>query len=156
MSELVLQSVRALLSERGVDFDELEHAAVKTSAEAAAARGMSTAQGAKSLLFKVDDWFGVFVLAGDRSLHSLLLRRRFGARRTRFANPEELDRLAGVQPGAMPPFGRPIFELPLYAEPSVLEPERIGFTAGLRTRSILLASADWRAAAEPEIFPFAR
>ncbi len=156
MSRTVLEAIRAYLAASGVAFEELEHVEVRTSAEAAAARGWPLERGAKALVFKVDGEFGVYVLSGSRSLHSRLLRRHRGARRTRFATAEELFRLTGVEPGAVPPFGRPIFDLPLYADPSLLTEQRIGFTPGLRTRSILMSSADWRAVARPEIFPFSR
>lgn len=152
----VLAAIRAHLSKCGVPFEEVEHASVRTAAEAAAVRGWPLERGAKALVFKVDGRFGVFVMSGDRSLASRLVRRHLGASRTRFATREELARLTGVEPGAVPPFGRPIFDLPLYADPSVLEQEEIGFTAGVRTRSILIASADWRRAAEPELFRFTR
>lgn len=156
MSRRILDAVRAHLEAAGVPFEELEHAEVRTSAEAAAARGWPLERGAKALVFKVDGRFGVYVMSGSRSMHSRLVRRHLGASRTRFATPEELDRLTGVEPGAVPPFGRPIFDLPLYADPSVLEQERIGFTAGVRTRSILMSSADWQRVARPRIFTFAR
>ena len=154
MDRRILDTVRALLGERGVAFEEIEHPEVRTAAEAAAARGWPRERGAKALVFKVDGRFGVYVMSGSRRMRSRLVRRHQRARRTRFATEPELARLTGVEPGAVPPFGRPIFDLPLYADPSVLVPERIGFTAGLRTVSILLSSADWRAVARPEIFTF--
>lgn len=156
MSRLVLAAVRAYLADCGVPFEELEHAEVRTAEEAAAARGWPLERGAKSLVFKVDGRFGVYVMSGSRRLQSRLVRRHLGASRTRFATADELARLTELEPGAVPPFGRPIFDLPLYADPSVIEQERIGFTAGVRTLSILMSSADWRAAAQPEIFAFTR
>ncbi len=156
MSRRVLEAVRTLLTDSGVPFEELEHAEVRTSEEAAAARGWPLERGAKALVFKVDGRFGVYVMSGSRSMQSRLVRHHLKARRTRFATPEELAELTGVEPGAVPPFGRPIFDLPLYADPSVLEQQKIGFTAGVRTLSILMASADWRAVARPEVFTFTR
>ncbi len=152
----VLETVRALLRRNQIAFEEIEHPRVETSEEAAAARHMSVRQGAKSLLFKTDDRFGVFVLSGARALESRRIRKWLAARRTRFADLEELARLTGLEPGAVPPFGRPVFDLPIFADPSVLEPERIAFTAGLHTLSIVVASRDWQRVAKPEVFPFTR
>jgi Ala-tRNA(Pro) deacylase len=156
MSEAVLRAIREHLAGSGVAFEEFEHREVRTAEEAAAVRGWPLDRGAKSILFKVDGAFGIYVMSGGRAMHSRLVRRHLGASRTRFANAEELAALTGVLPGAVPPFGRPIFDLPLYADPSLFEQERIGFTAGVRTVSILLRSEDWRRAAAPEVFPFSR
>ena len=156
VSRELLHSIRALLTQAGVDFEELEHETVRTAAEAATARGSALAEGAKSLLFKAGDRFGIYVMSADRSMHSLQVRRHLGVRRTRFADPEELERLVGAPPGAVPPFGRPVVDLPLYADPSVLVPERIAFTAGVREISMRLRGDDWRRVASPEIFSFSR
>ena len=155
MTDGVLTAVRSLLAARGVPFEEIEHEEVRTARQAAAARGMALEQGAKSLLLKVDDRFAVFVLGGGSELRSRLLRRHLGAHRTRFADRDELLALTGVEPGAMPPFGRPIFDLPLYADTRLAEQERIGFTAGSRTRSFVVATRDWLDVARPDVFRFA-
>lgn len=154
--QAVLMAIREHLARSGSPFEEFEHREVRTAEEAAAVRNWPLDRGAKSILFKVDGTFGIYVMSGGRALDSRLVRRHLGASRTRFANAEELADLTGVLPGAVPPFGRPIFDLPLYADPSLLEQERIGFTAGVRTVSILLGSRDWLTAAAPEIFEFSR
>jgi prolyl-tRNA editing enzyme YbaK/EbsC (Cys-tRNA(Pro) deacylase) len=64
----------------------------------------------------------------------------------RFATPEELRALTGLVPGCVPPFGRPILDLPLYVDESVLANDRIAFNAGLLTESFIMATADWRRA----------
>lgn len=156
MSQSVLTAIRRHLTRSGVSFEEFEHREVRTAEEAAAVRGWPIDRGAKSLLFKADGVFGIYVMSGGRAMHSRLVRRHLGASRTRFANAEELASLTGVLPGAVPPFGRPIFDLPLYADPSLFEQDRIGFTAGVRTVSILLGSRDWLRAAAPEVFEFSR
>ena len=57
MSVDVLSAVRARLTAREVPFEEIEHGEVRTAEEAAAARGLPLEQGAKSLVFKIDDRF---------------------------------------------------------------------------------------------------
>lgn len=156
MSERVLEAIRELLAAEGVDWEELEHPPVSSVEEAAAARGLPEEMGAKSLVMKTDDVFRLFVLSGALAMRSRLVRKRLGVRRTRFATAAELFELTGVRPGAVPPFGRPVLPLELYADPALLDNERIAFTPGVRNRSILLAAADWRRVARPEVFRFGR
>ena len=60
------------------------------------------------------------------------------------------------EPGAVPPFGRPILPLDLFVDPDLLEHERIAFTPGVHTVSIIVASDDYRRLAGPEVFSFRR
>lgn len=152
----VLASIRRLLDEAAVDYDEAEHAPVTTAEEAAAARGCPIEIGAKSIVLKTDEVFRLFVLSGGAALRSRLIRKRLGARRTRFATAEELRQLTSLAPGAVPPFGRPILPLELFADPGLLEHERIAFTPGVHTVSIIMLSADYRRLAAPQVFVFSR
>jgi prolyl-tRNA editing enzyme YbaK/EbsC (Cys-tRNA(Pro) deacylase) len=112
--------------------------------------------GAKSIVLKTDDTYRLFVLSGAAALASSAIRRRLGARRTRFATAAELGRLTGLRPGAVPPFGRPVLPLDLFVDRALLRQERIAFTPGIRTASIVMAAEDYRRLAEPDIFPFSR
>ena len=152
----VLEAIRDLLRTSSVAWEEIAHEPVGTSEEAAAARGCPLRMGAKSIVFKTDDRFGLFVLSAAVELRSRSVRRHLMVRRTRFATPAELMELAGVPPGAVPPFGEPILALPLFVDPSLLENERIAFTAGVRDRSIVLGLDDYLRVARPELFTFSR
>lgn len=156
MSPEIVDRIRHLLDSAGVPYEEAEHAHVRTAQEAARARGCPVEIGAKSIVLKTDDAFRLFVLSGASPLRSRLIRRHLGVRRTRFATPEELEQLTGVLPGAVPPFGRPILPLDLYVDPGLLEHDRIAFTPGVHTSSIIMPSADYLRLAEPEIFRFSR
>jgi Ala-tRNA(Pro) deacylase len=152
----VLHAIRALLRQAGVPFSEAHHEPTFTSEQSAAARGESTRIGGKSLVLKVDGEFGIYVLSAHLQLHSRQLRKQRGARRYRFATTEELQDLTGLVPGCVPPFGPPILDLPLFADPSVLANQRIAFNAGSLTDSVIMATTDWQALARPEWFPFSR
>ena len=67
----------------------------------------------------------------------------------RFATSEELLELTGLVPGSVPPFGRPLLDLELLADVSVLRHPRIAFNAGALTESIIMSTADWMAVAKP-------
>jgi Ala-tRNA(Pro) deacylase len=151
---MLLDHIRAWLTREGVTFREVHHAPTRTSEESAKARGEELRVGGKALLVKVDDDFRLFVLSADRKLDSAAIRQHFGAKKTRFATPEELMQLTGVAPGSVPPFGEPIMPLPLFADPSVFENKRIAFNAGSLTDSIVMPIEDYRRLAGPEVFRF--
>ena len=153
MSHPVHQAIRQLLVANRVSFEEIAHRPVFTAREAAEARGCPTEIGAKSIVLKTDDVFRLFVLSGASSLRSRLIRKQLGVRRTRFATAEELLRIAGVEPGAVPPFGEPVLPLEIYADPGLLRHERIAFTPGVHTASIMMRSQDWKVIARPTVFP---
>jgi Ala-tRNA(Pro) deacylase len=152
---MLLHKIREWLSAEGVLLREVHHEPTRTSEDSARARGEQLRVGGKALLIKVDDTFRLFVLSADRKLDSAAIKRRFSARKTRFATPEELMELTRLVPGAVPPFGSPILPFPLYVDPSVFENERIAFNAGSLTDSIVIATSDYRRIAAPEVFAFA-
>ncbi len=156
-SRPVLDAIRRLFAEHGVTYRELEHAATPTSEDSARERGEPLSVGAKALLMKVDDTFAVFVLPADRKLDSQAVKKALSAKKLRFATGEELLELTGLTPGSLPPFGRPIFPLTLYADELVgVEHGRVAFNAGLLTRSMILATGDWERVAKPQRFVFSK
>jgi prolyl-tRNA editing enzyme YbaK/EbsC (Cys-tRNA(Pro) deacylase) len=144
-----LDRIRALLDAHGVPYREAHHAPTRTSEESAAARGEPMEIGGKALLVKVDDTFALFVLSAALQLSSRRIRKELGARRTRFATPEELHAMTGLVPGCVPPFGRPILPFDLYVDRSIVENDRIAFNAGSLTDSMILAREDWQRVAAP-------
>jgi len=85
-----------------------------------------------------------------RRLDSAKIKKALGAKRTRFATPEELHDLTGLVSGAVPPFGEPILSLPLYLDASILANDRIAFNAGSLTDSIIMSVDDYRRVASIE------
>jgi prolyl-tRNA editing enzyme YbaK/EbsC (Cys-tRNA(Pro) deacylase) len=153
--ETLLNKIRAWLTAEGVSFREVHHEPTRTSEDSARARGEKLRVGGKALLIKVDDVYRLFVLSADRKLDSAAVKRRFSARKMRFATPEELAELTGLAPGSVPPFGQPLLPFPLYVDPSVFENERVAFNAGSLTDSIVMAASDYRRVAGAEVFAFA-
>ena len=143
MSE-VLARVRDFLRASGVAFVEKHHQPTFTSEQSAQARGEPLRVGAKALVVKVDEAFRIFVLPADRKLDSAAVKRHFSARKLRFANAAELLHLTGLVPGSVPPFGPPIFDLPLTADLALLDNEKVAFNAGSLTDSIIMAAADYQ------------
>ena len=112
--------------------------------------------GGKALLLKVGDSFGLFVLSAASKLDSGALKKHFKAKKTRFANGEELDELTGLEPGSVPPFGPPLFELPLYVDRALLANDRIAFNAGSLETSVVMGMQDYLALAKPEVIDFSK
>jgi prolyl-tRNA editing enzyme YbaK/EbsC (Cys-tRNA(Pro) deacylase) len=153
---MVLDRIRGWLAQEGVAFREVHHGPTRTSEESAAARGEELRVGGKALLLKVDETFRLFVMSAARKLDSGAIKKRFGAKKIRFATPEELMELTGLVPGSVPPFGAPILPFPLYVDPSVLENDRVAFNAGSLTDSIVMPIRDYERLATPvEVFSFA-
>ncbi len=152
----VLDGIRALLTAEGVAFVEKQHAPTLTSEESARARGESLSIGAKALVVKTDDAYRLFVLPADRKLDSQAVKRHFGVKKLRFADPAELHELTGLVPGSVPPFGPPILPLPLYADPALEANEKLAFNAGSLTNSIIMSAADYRRVAGAEWFSFSQ
>jgi Ala-tRNA(Pro) deacylase len=151
----IVEAIYEWLHREAIVFREVHHGPTRTSEESALARGEELRIGGKALLIKVDADFRLFVLSADRKLDSAAIRNHFQAKKTRFASPEELLQMTGLVPGSVPPFGAPILPVPLYADPSVFENERIAFNAGSLTDSVIMGIDDYRRLARPEVFSFA-
>ena len=157
MVQDVLSRVRDLLRSAELPFRETQHAATHTSAESAAARNQDLSLGAKALVLRVDDDFALFVLRADRRLDSAAVKKGLGAKRLRFATPEELHELTALVVGAVPPFGEPILPFKLYADISLSTAgTQIAFNAGSLTDSIAMSVAHWQRVAQPTWLEFAK
>lgn len=151
----ILEKIREMLNEAGVDYRHVHHDPVKTSEQAAEVRGEPLSIGGKALVVKVDELFRLFVLSAALRLDSVAVRKRFGSRRIRFASAPELLQLTGLVPGSVPPFGEPILPLQLCVDPSVLSNDRIAFNAGSLTDSLIMRTDDYHALSGGEVFPIA-
>ena len=140
----VQASILAHLDGNGVEYRLLHHEATRTSEDSARVRGESMEIGGKSLVLKAADRFIVLVISAALRAQSKGLRKALGVKRLRFANPDELLALTGCVPGCVPPFGRPIVDLPLLVDASILRNERIAFNAGSLTDSVIMARPDWQ------------
>ncbi len=149
-------SIRAHLDGLHIPYRHLTHGPTLTSEESARARGEPIEVGAKALLIKVDDAFVLLVLSAALKLDSAAVKRRLGARSSRFASREELLHLTGLVPGSVPPFGPPILPFDLYIDSNLPGLPRVAFNCASLTESLILATPDYvRAAAPRDIFPFA-
>ena len=150
MNESAFERVESLLKRHGIHFDVLRHVPVFTSEEAAAVRGVPLATGAKALICKVDSRFVMLVIPADRKLDSKQVRQALAIRALRFGSADELRKLTGLAPGAIPPFGS-LFGIPTYCDSRLADQERINFNAGDHAISVSMRCADYSAVERPTI-----
>lgn len=152
----ILQKIKDFLDENSIEFKAMHHEPTRTSEASAKARGEDISIGGKALIMKIKGEFKIFVLSAALKIDSKKIKEFFDTKKTRFANADELKSLTGLVPGAIPPFGRPILELDLYVDRSILENERIAFNAGSLTDSIIMNTKDYMMLANPQIFHFSK
>jgi len=151
----ILDQIRQLLIDNEASFREIHHEPTFTSQESAQARGEDLHLGGKALLMKGDGRYCLFVLPADRKVDSSAIRKEFKFKKLRFANREELEKLTGLPPGAIPPFGEPILPFDLCVDQGIRENDRIAFNAGSLTDSIILSVDDYLTSAQPcRVFQF--
>lgn len=157
MNPTPAERLLSMLEASGRPFELIEHGHAKTAEEVASMRGTSLGIGGKSLLFKLQTGFAIFVLSGERRTDNRLLRKHLGIQRLRFARLEELSQLTALTPGCVPPFGRPLFDLPLYVDRNTADQAEIAFSMASHTHSVRMATADYLAIAAPtDVYSFSR
>ncbi len=150
MSATVFERIEELLRKAAVPFTVHRHAPVFTSQEASAVRGTSLASGAKALVVKAGETFVLLVMPADRKLDSRKARTALGAKAIRFATPEEVERLTGLLPGSIPPFGS-LFGLATHCDPALSDNASINFNAGDHSVSVAMTCADYLAVEKPAL-----
>lgn len=139
----VYNDIVTRLKGQHLKYRTFEHEEVRTSEEAAAARGTQLENGAKALVIKADDKFAMVVISAASKMDSKKLRAALGVKKTRFASAEEVIEKTGCQPGSVPPFGD-MFGMTVYVDQSLDGRESIDFNAGELTKSIEMRYEDYR------------
>ena len=144
------QEIVKLLKIHNIAYEDTEHEAVYTSAQAAQIRGISASQGAKALLLKCDSGFILALLPGDRKLNSRKLKNMLNIKNLRFASPEEVKDTMGCEIGACYPFGN-LIKLPTYADNCLSTNDTISFNPGIHTHSIEMKWQDFYLLVKPKM-----
>lgn len=149
------EAIIRLLDETHTAYEQIVHEPVFTSEQAAAIRGMSLSQGAKSLLMKTKEGeFVLVVLPGDKRADSKKLKALLGTKEIRFATPEEVEAKMGCKIGSCYPLGI-IAGLRTLVDPSLGENETISFNPGRHDVSIKMKYADYLKLADPKVVAIA-
>lgn len=150
------EQLTQFLTAQAIVFRTVHHEATLTSEASAKARGEDLSVGGKAIVMKVDAEFKLFVLSAALKIDSQKIRNHFNAKKTRFATAEELQQLTGLATGSIPPFGKPILNLPFYVDASIVRNEIIAFNAGSLTDSIIMSTKDYLKIAQPVILEFSQ
>lgn len=142
------------LEENKIEYKKIHHKPTLTSEDSARERGEDIKIGGKALVLKINKDFKIFVLSASLKLDSKKIKEYSKIKKVRFATKEELFELTGLFPGAVPPFGKPIINLDLYIDESILNNEKIAFNAGSLEDSIIMNTKDYIKIAKGEIFKF--
>lgn len=137
----VFDDIKKLLEQTPVKFTVVEHPPVYTSEEASKIRDTSLAIGAKALIWFADKSPILVVVPGDKKLNLKKFKNAFGIKDMRFATPEEVEELTGLQIGSIPPLGK-VLGLASYFDVSFSLGNQVAFNAGLHTVSILMSAED--------------
>jgi Ala-tRNA(Pro) deacylase len=139
-----------LLREAGVEHELVEHPAVFTAVDEAAATGFEPACVAKTLVLHDHDGYRMAVIPATRRLD--LTRARDALRATRhlrLATEAEIQvAFSGFEVGALPPFGE---ALPEVVDIRLLNRERIMCAAGDHRHGLLLDPRELLRMAEPRV-----
>jgi Ala-tRNA(Pro) deacylase len=148
-----VERIKKLLEEKWIYYEYKEHEEVRTSEEAAKARGEDLKIGAKAMVLKCDDKFVMFVLSAALRIDSKRVKELTGAKSVRFATPDEVKEKTGCVPGGVPPFA-PLFGLDYCVDRSIFSNEWMAFNAGERTKSLKMRTRDYKELLKPRIEDF--
>ncbi|MFG2662252.1 YbaK/EbsC family protein [Streptomyces sp. NPDC048425] len=152
----VHERLLSLLHESGVPFRVIEHPAAGGSDEVARLRGTAPSQGAKAMVCRVSGTPSgpghlLAVLPGDRRVDFRKVAAAAGARKARFASPEEAQAVTGCTMGAVPPVTFSSSLLLLVDAGLLPGHDEIAFNAGRLDQSIIVASRDYTRITNPVV-----
>ncbi len=150
----MLDKIIEFLEENKIKYKKIHHKPTPTSEDSARERGEDIKIGGKALILKINNDFSIFVLSASFKLDSKKVKTYLKVKKLRFATKEELFELTGLIPGAVPPLGKPIIDLNLYIDESILKNEKIAFNAGSLEDSIIMDTEDYIKITKGENFKF--
>jgi len=148
--------VHNLLLQEGVPH-EIVHlpSSSRTAQLAAEALGVRVDEVVKSLVFLLDGRPVLVLVPGSSTVDSAALARASGGEKAMLATGEEVLRITGYRPGAVPPCGLDT-TLEVVADPGVFTPEVVYCGGGTTTTMLKIRSADLEALLEPRRAPVAK
>jgi aspartyl-tRNA synthetase len=150
-----ISAIKSLLNENKVEYEFLEHAPVRTSAEAAKIRGTKITEGAKAMVLISEEFrnkFIMVVIPADKQLDiekvNSALKEEY-----RVATGDEVEKYTGIKMGGVPPFGRYI-GVEVYFDESMWKKTKSAFNCGRKDRSMIMKTEDLITYAQPNKLRF--
>lgn len=139
-----------LLDDRGAKYEVIEHGHVVSVEDANRETGIDPKEGAKALVLKAGDKFVLCVVRGTNKLDYKKVREILGTRKLRFATPEEVIDVMGVEIGACYPFGE-IAGIEMLVDETLSENKKITFSPGVHDKHIYMEWGEYEKAVEPNL-----
>src|SRR5215211_8503664 len=151
----VHQQLRDLLDQQGAVYRVIEHEPEGRTEVIAQIRGNRIEQSIKSIVLQVrlnrkENIYCLANVPGDCRIDFSGIKRHFQADSVAFAAREKAQELTGCLIGAIPPFSFSD-QLPILADPLILENEEVVFNAGRLDRSIFMSLEDYIRIAKPQM-----
>lgn len=155
MQSSLYEKIIFYLDKKGVHYTILEHEPIRFSEESSKKTGTNPSQGVKTLLMIGDKKPLMIALSGIDRVDLKKLKEKTGIKDVRMATLDEVKEITGVEVGAVSPFGN-LLGLPLYVDANLEKEGEIIFSAGLSTKSILMAYCDFIKIVDPKIDNYAK
>jgi prolyl-tRNA editing enzyme YbaK/EbsC (Cys-tRNA(Pro) deacylase) len=138
----VEQRIKQILKSNKIEFEETEHEAVYHCEEAALAAAHPPEDGVKSMIFRTKEGKYVIVLnPGNKKIDTKRIAELENTRSLYLASPEDVEKVAGVPIGCIPPFGHRT-KLKTYLSQELLRREYVYFNPGAHTKTVKMKSWD--------------
>jgi Cys-tRNA(Pro) deacylase len=139
---IVEKRIEQTLSTKNIEFESTEHGAVYYCEEAAVAAGHAPEDGLKSMIFKTKEGKYVLVLnPGNKKIDTKEIAKLEKTKSLYLAAPDEVEKVAGIQIGCVPPFGHKT-RLKTYLNKELLSREYLYFNPGSHTKTMKIKSQD--------------
>ncbi len=151
-----MPAVTDFLGERGLSHEVISHEPTTSSVEEAHALGVPAAEVVKAVMFKRTAGYALAVVPAARRLDMRQVRKALDDNHARLATEDELERdFPDYELGALPPLGS-LLEVPVFADPEVMEQETVEFAAGKRTESVKMSSRELFESESATVVPLAQ
>ena len=152
----ISEKLRLFLDKSHVEYNHTVHPLAYTAREVASAEHLPAREVAKTIVVWGDNGYAMLMLPASMAIDFQELRTALGLTHVRLATESELGRLfPDCDLGAMPPFGS-LYNMPIYADSSVLRDTAIAFNAGTHRDVIHMKLEDYRRLAEPVVISVGR
>ena len=135
---LAEKKIMQVLKDSGVSFELFEHEPVFTCEQAAQARGVTPADGIKCMLMKANGKLFLVLTRGDKRLDLKKIASLAGAKKLRFANEEEIEKIALCKKGCVHPF----CDVKTFVDSALAEQDFIEFNPGCHNKTVRIKVKD--------------
>lgn len=147
----MVRTLKEFLDRNKVKYVSISHSPTYTAQEIAQSAHVPGRKLAKTVIVNLDGKMAMAVLPATEHVDFALLKKAAGAKKAELASEAHFKgRFPECEPGAMPPFGN-LYDMAVYASPTLTEDDEIAFNAGSHTELIRLAYKDFERLAKPKV-----